>query len=570
MKVRLGLQFRFFVIYLIFGLCMTYGMYTIVQKSYVRIIYEKYYENALGIGNLAACILNGDKVTEYVQTGQTDAEYDEWKRQFNNMKDNMDVYYLYVMYPITDEKVVYVMEADFTEEQREQVQGEAGTLGEEVSSWDTFAAAKDVYHTGLPSSSLEVTTTLQVAEIQTLGSVYVPVMDSNQKVVALIGVDVLMSDIVDYMKDATGRVVISIVIFSSISLIAMLLIIRFSVIHPIKILQKYAEEMEQGVFGNQIKVRGRDEVSEISRVFNRMNINIGKHLNEVEIINQAYYKYVPSEIFHILNRNSVTEVQLGDYANEEMSVMSYSIKNFDSLVKRMDAVTMFQFINETLHLAIPEITKEQGFIQEFHEGGFTALHTESCEKNLQAALAICEQIRNRTVDGAEINTVSAAIGISYGAVMMGIVGHDNRMATVSVASATIMADFLKNICLKYNASILITAAAASEIKGFEKKYRHRFLGFIYHSYAKNGEKIYDVYDGDEENVRRAKTLTKEWFEKGVELFCIKRFDEARTQFIAVLKQYNKDSAAREYLYLCNQYCQMQDVSQTDIYIERYE
>lgn len=169
-----------------------------------------------------------------------------------------------------------------------------------------------------------------------------------------------------------------------------------------------------------------------------------------------------------------------------------------------------------------------------------------------------------------LEIVLLGFGISYGSVRLGIVGHDERMSVVSVAKYTIMADFLRSICRKYYASILITAEAAMKIDGFQEKYHSRFLGFVYNSYTRRVEKIYDVYDGDIESTKQAKNQTKQQFERGVELFCIRKFMEARTQFVSVLKQNHADAAAREYLYLCNQYYQMEEDSSVEIYIEKYE
>ncbi len=572
MKVRFGLQAKFFVMYLVFGLVISFGMYMIVQNSYVSVIYENYYENAIGIGKLAAGILDGDKVTEYAVTLKEDEEYLQWKERLNNIKESMGTYYLYVMYPVTEEKVIYILEAEFTEEQRKKISASEGMLGEEVTSWNSFKAAKEVLQTGLPSQSIEVTTTVQVADVETLGSVYVPVFDSEQKVVAVIGVDVLMSDISAYIKNTTQWMVTSIVLFCLISFLIMLFIIRFSVVKPMKVLEKHAEEMENNIFGNQIAVRGSDEISEISRVFNRMNTSIGKHLKEVEVINNAYYKYVPSELFQMLGRNVVTDVKLEDYTDREMTVISYRISNFDEIAKQIDTKQIFRFINHILTQAVPIVTERKGIIEKFEESGFRAFYTESCEESLLSAIAVCDRMKNfyDTYSKEALEIVLLGFGISYGSVRLGIVGNDERMSVVSVAKYTIMADFLRSICRKYYASILITAEAAMKIDGFQEKYHSRFLGFVYNSYTRRVEKIYDVYDGDIESTKQAKNQTKQQFERGVELFCIRKFMEARTQFVSVLKQNHADAAAREYLYLCNQYYQMEEDSSVEIYIEKYE
>ena len=55
-----------------------------------------------------------------------------------------------------------------------------------------------------------------------------------------------------------------------------------------------------------------------------------------------------------------------------------------------------------------------------------------------------------------------------------------------------------------------------KIDGFQEKYHSRFLGFVYNSYTRRVEKIYDVYDGDIESTKQAKNQTKQQFERGVE------------------------------------------------------
>lgn len=104
----------------------------------------------------------------------------------------------------------------------------------------------------------------------------------------------------------------------------------------------------------------------------------------------------------------------------------------------------------------------------------------------------------------------------------------------------------------YGAGILITGSAAKEIPDFEKLYHSRFLGFLKIRSLDMTEQIYDVFDGDEEEIRHMKMATKQTFENGVRFYSAGLYSLARSSFVEVLKQFRRDDAAREYLFRCNQ------------------
>lgn len=115
----------------------------------------------------------------------------------------------------------------------------------------------------------------------------------------------------------------------------------------------------------------------------------------------------------------------------------------------------------------------------------------------------------------------------------------------------------------------MTGTAVGRIPNFDSRYHARILGMIHVSATDSLEKIYDVYDGDDEALREIKEYTKQSFEDGVKHFMAKRFYEARRCFVEVLKVSQGDYAAREYLYLCNKYYMKEDTSEINVYIEDF-
>ncbi|MCD8038034.1 MAG: HAMP domain-containing protein [Lachnospiraceae bacterium] len=571
MKVRFGLRSKFLVIFLLLALVLSSAIAYVTRISYESTIIEKYYDHAISIVKLAASVMDGDRIQNYARTLEMTEEYQADLDRLNNIKQETEVYYLYVMYPLSEEEGIYIFDASLTQEQIALVgEGEA-TLGDLVNFGDNFPSAMEVLKSGEPSNQLDITTTMQGENNQTLASAYAPIFNSDNQVVAFAGVDVNMTDVDTYVQDASYQVITTIVCITVLGFLVLLLIVQISILRPMKKLTKAAENLADGKYGTPIAVRGRDEISEITRVFNRMSVNIKGHMDEMNELNEAYHKYVPSRFFEFLQKESVISEKLGSQKQKELTVLNFDLIDFEYRFRRMSSREMFAFINQILQQAIPQVTETDGMVETFQGTGFTALYSNSCEEALSAAVSICQKLnegnRNQKF-GADVQ-VEFGIGIAYGSVMLGIVGHESRMSAISISRQTEIAAFLRKLASRYCSHILITGTAAARIADFFSLYHVRVIGYIRNTFTGHMEKIYDVYDGDEEEYKRLKDLTKDIFEEGVSLYCARKFYEARIAFVKVLKQFRKDAAAREYLFLCNQYYQEENPQEIDICIEQF-
>ena len=78
---------------------------TKTKNSYEDTIIDKYYDHAVSIAKLSASVLDGDKIEEYVVNGVETDGYQEDLERLNNIKEETNAYYVYVMYPYTKEEV---------------------------------------------------------------------------------------------------------------------------------------------------------------------------------------------------------------------------------------------------------------------------------------------------------------------------------------------------------------------------------------------------------------------------------------------------------------------------------
>lgn len=561
MKVRFGLRAKFFCLFILCAGIILGVFNHQFDQFYEKSVMNKYVEIASSTASIASNMLEGDRIETYLLTERKDEQYEVVQQKLEDLKRSSAVNYLYV-FRLTDEAMEYVYDIALPEENNTDV-------GEFCEGYPydpaAYVTAFEVMDTKKVSKNLEVTQTV----IGYLASAYAPVLNSKNEVVALVGVDINMNDIIAEKEQQSKSIMEFCGIVVAVCFLILLLIVQVSVIRPIRRLKKDVVKLADGKIGVQTKPSGKNEITDIAIVFNRMSKNIENHIRETEGLNQAYYKFVPSKIFEILHKNSVMDVKLGDGRNTRLSVLSLVTEEFDELTKTMGNEQMFQFMNDILYNCVPIIMEQHGVVERFEDAGLTAFFTESNQEVLDSAILILQRIAQLNVEkhfGIQ-NSVHLRCAITYDSVKLGIVGHEDRMSVVTISEQHWITKFLCQIAAEYNSNLLVTAAYASSIPDFAQKYDCRFLGFVHVAGSSQMEKIYDVFNGDDEENIILKKQTKGVFEEGVNLYCARKYSEARLSFVEVLRQYRRDTAASRYLYLCNQHEGKGNKESIDIAIE---
>lgn len=561
MKVKFGLRLKFTLLFLtimiLIGMIVTYYL----SKSHESMTKEQYMNYAVFIAEIVNGMMDGNKLQEYAKSGEPDREYWELLEQMKQVQSRSNVYYLYAVIVENEESGIYFFDLKLEDGQSALNH----SLGEENALKENYPGLAEV----LSSKSFNVAFDEVAVGDEKLDSVYVPILNDKNEVTAFIGIDFndkeLTADAQKYIKEAAVSL-LGIIAACGCSL---LLVVQFSVLWPVYRLREHAEQISEGHFEHELKVKGHDELSEISSVFNRMSQSIAGNVEEMRRLNDAYYKYVPAKILTLLGKSSIEEIQLGNEVSTMLTVFSFQLVDFDETIRRKSTKEMIAAINQVLHACVPVVAEREGMVEGFQNAGFNALFDCGCEAALLSAITVCQKL-NHMVVLHQLERNQAGIGIAYGGVTLGIVGQERRMAAITVSQYRDTACWLQSIAKRYQAHILITQTAANQVPGFFETYHTRTLGFLHNTYTGYTDRIYDVYDGDSKEEIEYKNDTKELFEKGVELYCVRDFVGARQKFIAVLKQFRRDKAAKEYLYLCEKYRDQENHADIDIYFTKME
>lgn len=551
-KIKFSLRMKFTLLFLFFMILVTGILYIYTELKENKLIVDKYYDYAVSVGNVVEGMVTVEEIFDYRNRMEPNAEYWEKEAELQKLFNRTKVVSLYIIWLDSEETGIYVF--DILDEDADVEEFVEHPLGTRTTLTKDFEGLQEVVDTRYVNSRFEFGRDPDMGNRE-LASVYVPLLNDAGEVAAFVGVDLDMGLILDEINQQQIQMMGMMLILMLLCFTAVLLIVHISVLKPIRKLKKRAEQITEGKFGEELTVRGNDEISEITRVFNRMTKNIKRHMEDIEVINQAYQKYIPSKMLQILGKESITQVVPGDQNSRFVTILELQFMEAKAEMWNQDGKQVLNNTNQLFHSVIPLIMEGNGFVERFQDLGMLVFYTEGSEQALQTALAICQKMKRLQEDISE-KTSGISMGIDYGIVLFGIVGGEKRMATVPLSAHTSMAKYLRQLAPLYGSRLLVTASAAEQIPGFQEGFHVRFAGMVKNRYSQTVEKVYDVFDGDPEEQIDGKQRTRTWYEKGVELFCMRQFQESRQAFVEVLKRFREDAGARRYLRYCNIYIRM--------------
>lgn len=548
--MKTGLRAKFGFLFLTFGVTLLIAIWLSVYWFAVNVFVDHYTRSVDEIIDLAAyslgTTLTPEDLRRYARTGVADDHYETILRQMQDIREHSGLAYLYILYPTSDDTAVWIFDAS----------EDGNILGTPVDNYNVEASktVREVYQTGKKNEKFDITET----EEGDVVSIYYPLKDESGQTIAVLGGDLPFQEITDILVESMVPISRQIILLTALGMLFLLLYVQFGVVRSIRRLKQGVEKMADGEFGVQVTLKRRDEIGEITQVFNRMSLRIQGHIREMEELNRAYRRFLPPETFEILQKESVVDIRLGDEAQAPLAVLSMKPCGFREKTHDMSAEEVFLYINGILKHLVPAVLSQGGTIERFEEAGVRSFYRKNAVCALRSAVSAAA-----TLTGLGERFCA---GITQGQAMVGIAGHEERMDLISLSDQKKLSEFLMEIAPKYHASILISDSAAAQIPDFQMSYHCRFLGYLKLTAAGRLQGVYDVFDSDSPKDRRYKQMTKESFEEGVRLFCEGDYPKARQAFIGVLRQYREDDAAKSYLYLCSKLMQEKGVT-GDVWIE---
>ncbi|MCW6036505.1 HAMP domain-containing protein [Spirulina subsalsa FACHB-351] len=168
---------------------------------------------------------------------------------------------------------------------------------------------------------------------------------------------------------------------------------------PILRLTAASQAIASGQLEQHIPPSSIVELNILDQSFNTMAAQLNDTFNQVKLREKeredliiAYSRFIPQDHLSLLNRESITNIHLGDHVEREMSVLFSDIRDFTRLSEQMTPEDNFQFINDYLSWMNPAILENNGFIDKYIGDGIMALFAHSPDDAVKAGIGLLERL----------------------------------------------------------------------------------------------------------------------------------------------------------------------------------
>ena len=265
-------------------------------------------------------------------------------------------------------------------------------------------------------------------------------------------------------------------------------------------------------------------------------------------ITKAYERFVPHEYVELLSKESIINVKLGDRVSTEMAIFFSDIRSFTTISEQMTSQETFAFVNGYLKEVCPEIRDRNGLIIKFLGDGIMAVFPDGADDALEAAIAQLKRLQeyNQFLLSTGWMPIKIGIGIHWGHIMVGIVGEKGRMSGDAFSNNVNLTARLEGLTKFYGVSLLISESAFNYLKN-PQKYQIRFLDRASVKGIDEPINVYEVLDGEVDEIRELKLQTQVDFALGLESYRVGELVDAKDYFEKVLAVNYSDKTAQLYL-----------------------
>jgi nitrogen fixation/metabolism regulation signal transduction histidine kinase len=258
LQFKLTMLFLFFAVLL--SLVLSTFSYLTAKETYTSFYTEKIHE----IVGYAATLVDGDRIAAYLDTMQTDAYYDELQRQFNALKKEHGLMYLYIFRP-NDEDFTYILEATNA--------GDAPSLIASLGERDEYAPEyRDRFFADLEAKRPSEYPIIIDDQYGYMTSAWAPVLNQDGDVVAVVEADLSMHKVLNALHRYIKAIVVIITAGVILFILVLLFAVQRSVTAPLKKLTESALNFASGekLSFQDHRIKTGDELESLADAFGQM------------------------------------------------------------------------------------------------------------------------------------------------------------------------------------------------------------------------------------------------------------------------------------------------------------
>ena len=341
----------------------------------------------------------------------------------------------------------------------------------------------------------------------------------------------------------------AVIIIVTFLVIAYMCFVIIVCLRPLKKIENGINRINKGDWETRIVVPSKDELADIAASFNLLAEKMAMYTSNLVRLNEEYIKFVPKEMFKLIDKSKITDVKLRDNKTMDMNMLyvvfnlsckgAYDFKNEKEL---------FDLMSDSYESIFKVVEDNNGIIQYFDGINAMILFPESAQDAFNASL----QFKEVFIDEKVRDNMNIILGT--GEVLVGISGNDKRRG-VMVVSEELLQMFnidshidskLKNMHVNHVATKQVIEKLNGKSKG-----NFRFIGKISNVSGDGSVELYEIIDSSNSYKKDLYVKTKDMFEKAVNLYVLADFEEARKLFASIARINEKDYVTLQYLDMCD-------------------
>ncbi len=280
--------------------------------------------------------------------------------------------------------------------------------------------------------------------------------------------------------------------------------------------------------------------------------NLRLHQNQLALTG-VFERFVPKRVLELIGASDVTQVEVGDHLEREMTVVVLDLYGFTRLAEQLRSDETFAFLNAFFAALVPVLHEHGGVVDTYTGDGLIALFPDSADA-VRAALGMIEQTRRFADEyaGPLPQRPRVGIGVHRGPMILGLCGAADRLAFTAVADCVNAAARIERLTRDFEADVLISSAIHERLPS-ELQALSRPLGLMELRGKQQGIEIFEVFATDTPNVRTRKAATREGMTALAEQLRAGRWQDARERIAQLQIRWPDDSA----LAVIDRYCRRQ-------------
>jgi HAMP domain-containing protein len=337
---------------------------------------------------------------------------------------------------------------------------------------------------------------------------------------------------------------------TALLMFAPIVLVIFVLVFTLRALRRLkagAEAVAAGDYTVHLKAKSRDEAGDIAKAFNTMAASVKASVESITETSKGYSRFVPAELITALGKPSIREVAPGAHVDLDASNLFVSTPSFEDYSNE----DFFKILNRFYETITPPIVDSGGIIGHFSATTLSAIYEGGIASALDSAIATyaaLDDLNSELAEQGRAPIVCHAM-LSHSNTLLGVAGTNQRLGIITISPLGNQTEKIAKLGRICGCRLLVAQSAFHALGVDVMHYRYRWVGYVQVEGARM--RLYDFFFCEKPSLRRAKEQSKDIFERGVGLYYERRYQEASTLFVQVVKAVPEDNVAKEYLYRCH-------------------